>query len=97
MDLERQKKAPIYEALEKFRKKRVVPFDVPGHKRGRGNPELVELLGEKCVNLDVNSMKPLDNLCHPVSVIKEAEELVADAFGAEQAFRTYAGDRAYRY
>ena len=37
-----QKSAPIYEALEHFRKKRVVPFDVPGHKRGRGNPELVE-------------------------------------------------------
>lgn len=91
MDLERQKKAPIYEALEKFRKKRVVPFDVPGHKRGRGNPELVELLGEKCVNLDVNSMKPLDNLCHPVSVIKEAEELVADAFGAEHAFLMIGG------
>ena len=32
--------APIYEALEAFRKMRVVPFDVPGHKRGRGNPEL---------------------------------------------------------
>ena len=31
-------------------------------------------------------MKPLDNLCHPVSVIKEAEELAADAFGAEHAF-----------
>ena len=91
MDLERQKKAPIYEALEKFRKKRVVPFDVPGHKRGRGNPELVELLGEKCVSLDVNSMKPLDNLCHPVSVIKEAEELVADAFGAEHAFLMIGG------
>lgn len=91
MNLERQKKAPIYEALEKFRKKRVVPFDVPGHKRGRGNPELVELLGEKCVNLDVNSMKPLDNLCHPVSVIKEAEELVADAFGAEHAFLMIGG------
>ena len=91
MDLERQKKAPIYESLEKFRKKRVVPFDVPGHKRGRGNPELVELLGEKCVSLDVNSMKPLDNLCHPVSVIKEAEELVADAFGAEHAFLMIGG------
>ncbi len=25
-----------------------------GHKRGRGNPELVELLGEKCVGIDVN-------------------------------------------
>ena len=31
-------------------------------------------------------MKPLDNLCHPVSVIKEAEELTAEAFGAEHAF-----------
>ena len=31
-------------------------------------------------------MKPLDNLCHPVSVIKEAEELAAEAFRAEHAF-----------
>ena len=37
-----QNKAPIYEALEKFKKMRVVPFDVPGHKRGRGNAELTE-------------------------------------------------------
>ena len=86
MNLERQKSAPIYEALEEFRRRRVVPFDVPGHKRGRGNPELVQLLGEKCVGLDVNSMKPLDNLCNPVSVIREAEELAADAFGASHAF-----------
>ena len=87
MDLEAQKRAPIYEALERFRKKRVVPFDVPGHKRGRGNPELAALLGEKCVGLDVNSMKPLDNLCHPVSVIREAEELAAEAFGASHVLQ----------
>ena len=69
-----QNRAPIYEALEQFRKMRVVPFDVPGHKRGRGNPELTAFLGQQCVGVDVNSMKPLDNLCHPVSVIREAEE-----------------------
>ena len=86
MDLKRQASAPLYEAIETFRKKRIVPFDVPGHKRGRGNPELVDLLGERCVGIDVNSMKPLDNLCHPVSVIKEAQELTAEAFGAEHAF-----------
>ncbi len=86
LDIERQKKAPVYTALERFRKQRVVPFDVPGHKRGRGNPELVDFLGERCVGIDVNSMKPLDNLCHPVSVIKEAEELAADAFGASHSF-----------
>ncbi len=86
-----QQRAPIYEALERFRRMRIVPFDVPGHKHGRGNPELVELLGNKCVGIDVNSMKPLDNLCHPVSVIKEAEELAADAFGAAHAFLMVGG------
>lgn len=78
-----QRRAPIHEALETFRQMRVVPFDVPGHKRGRGNPELTAFLGQQCVGVDVNSMKPLDNLCHPVSVIREAEELAADAFGKE--------------
>ena len=86
-----QEDAPIYEALEQFRRMRIVPFDVPGHKRGRGNPELSELLGDRCVNIDVNSMKPLDNLCHPVSVIKEAEELAAEAFGAAHAFLMVGG------
>ena len=55
-----QRRAPIYEALEQFRQMRVVPFDVPGHKRGRGNPELTAFLGQQCVGVDVNSMKPLD-------------------------------------
>ena len=81
-----QVNAPIYEALRKFRRMRVVPFDVPGHKRGRGNMELTEFLGEDCMNVDVNSMKPLDNLCHPVSVIKDAEMLAAQAFKAANAF-----------
>lgn len=81
-----QENAPIYEALLRLKRMRVVPFDVPGHKRGRGNKELTEFLGESCMEVDVNSMKPLDNLCHPVSVIKDAEELAAEAFGAANAF-----------
>lgn len=86
-----QNKAPIYEALQTFRQMRVVPFDVPGHKHGRGNPELTEFLGKQCVAVDVNSMKPLDNLCHPTSVIREAEILAADAFGAAHAFLMVGG------
>ena len=83
---DRQNKAPIYEALQRFKRMRVVPFDVPGHKRGRGNEELTDFLGQDCMDADVNSMKPLDNLCHPVSVIKEAEDIAAEAFGASNAF-----------
>ena len=86
-----QSKMPIFEALEQYKASRTVPFDVPGHKRGRGNKELTDFLGEKCMNVDVNSMKPLDNLCHPVSVIKEAEERAADAFGAKHAFLMVGG------
>ena len=80
-----QSRAPLYEAMREHRLNRVVPFDVPGHKGGRGNRTLTEFLGENCLKNDVNSMKPLDNLCHPVSVIKQAQELAADAFGAENS------------
>lgn len=81
-----QKRAPIYEALKDYKAKRVVSFDVPGHKQGRGNPDLTDFLGQQCMSVDVNSMKPLDNLCHPVGVIREAEEIAADAFGAQHVF-----------
>lgn len=81
-----QERTPLHEALEKHRSERMAHFDVPGHKGGRGNKELKYFLGEETLKLDVNSMKPLDNLCHPVSVIKEAQELAAQAFGASEAF-----------
>jgi arginine/lysine/ornithine decarboxylase len=38
------------------------------------------------VEIDVNSMKSLDKLCHPVSVIRDAEALAAEAFGARTRF-----------
>ncbi|MGN1119884.1 MAG: aminotransferase class I/II-fold pyridoxal phosphate-dependent enzyme [Oscillospiraceae bacterium] len=78
-------RAPLYEAMKEYQLNRVVKFDVPGHKGGRGNKVLSGFLGEGCMKNDVNSMKPLDNLCHPVSVIKEAQEYAADAFGAENS------------
>ncbi len=83
--MKNQEKAPILEALKKHRKNRVVRFDVPGHKGGRGNKEIRDFLGKDCLEIDVNSMKPLDNLCHPTSVIKEAQDIAADAFGAKHA------------
>lgn len=89
-----QSRAPVLEALEKMKGERLVPFDVPGHKHGKGNFELTEFLGQKCLSVDVNSMKMLDNLCHPVSVIKEAQELAAEAFGAAHAYFMVGGTTA---
>ena len=52
-----QRRAPIYEALEQFRQMRVVPFDVPGHKRGRGNPELTAEI-EALVRANLDKLNP---------------------------------------
>ena len=82
----RQSKTPLADALDAQRINRLAHFDVPGHKGGRMNPELPDYFGKLCMSLDVNSMKPLDNLGHPVSVIKDAQELAAEAFGADNAF-----------
>lgn len=79
-------KTPIFTAMKAYREKKVIPFDVPGHKHGRGLREYAEYFGDAMLELDVNSMKPLDFLGNPISVIKESEVLMADAFGADQAY-----------
>jgi arginine decarboxylase len=79
-------KAPLFEALNRHINNRVIPFDVPGHKQGHGNSELRKLFPRSVLEADVNSMKPLDFICNPVSVIAGAEALLADAFNADHAF-----------
>jgi arginine/lysine/ornithine decarboxylase len=81
-----QTKTPVFTAMKAYRERNVVPFDVPGHKHGKGLNEYTNYFGEAMMALDVNSMKPLDFLGNPVSVIKEGEALMADAFGADSAF-----------
>ena len=81
-----QNTTPLYSALQEHIDKRVIPFDVPGHKQGAGNGELLKLFPKSVLEADVNSMKPLDFLCNPVSVIKKAEDLMAEAYFADESF-----------
>lgn len=77
---------PIKDALTAYRGNRIVSFDVPGHKQGKGNTDLKDFLGTDCLDFDVNSMQCLDNLCHPTGVIAKAHALAAEAFQAAHAF-----------
>lgn len=77
---------PLFEALVNYAKQDVTPFDVPGHKMGLQTNPLTWTLGEMTLRMDVNSMKELDLLSHPVSVIKEAQQLAAQAFHADHAY-----------
>lgn len=81
-----QNKTPLFTALKEYHQRNVIPFDVPGHKHGRGLKEFTDYVGNTVMEIDVNSMKCLDNICNPIGVIKEAEELAAYAYGADQAF-----------
>ena len=91
IDKDRQNKTVLFDALKNHLSNRVVRFDVPGHKGGRGNKEFRDFIGLEAMQMDVNSMKPLDNLCHPTSVIKEAQEIAAEAFGAKEAYFMVSG------
>lgn len=81
-----QNRAPIVEALKKNVNKRLVSFDVPGHKQGKGNPLLRDFIGAHALQYDVNSRRDIDNLNHPTGIIFEAEKLAAKAFKAGHAF-----------
>ena len=81
-----QKRTPLWDALCAYRAQGIIPFHVPGHKQGRGNPELTEKLGPTALGLDLTCMEGLDNILNPLDVIKEAQDLAADAFRAEHAY-----------
>ncbi|GFN21917.1 aminotransferase class I/II-fold pyridoxal phosphate-dependent enzyme [Thermanaeromonas sp. C210] len=81
-----QTRTPIFTALKQYVNDGVLPFHVPGHKQGRALAELKEYVGEKVLAMDLTCMPDLDNICNPRSVIREAEELTAAAYGADYAF-----------
>ena len=66
---------------------KTIPFHVPSHKKGQGIfNEFKEFIGENPFKIDVTVFKSVDSLHHPTSVIKEAQELAADAYGADNSF-----------
>jgi arginine decarboxylase len=82
-----QSQAPLLEALQTLARKPHAPFYAPGHKRGQGIPQpLAQLLGTSVFPADLPELPELDNLFAPLGVIKEAQQLAAEAFGAEQTW-----------
>ncbi|MEF2968773.1 aminotransferase class I/II-fold pyridoxal phosphate-dependent enzyme [Paenibacillus sp. M1] len=87
--------APLYEALLQYKARGDVSFHVPGHKNGtsyRGK----DLGGElaQVMSIDVTEITGTDDLHHPEGVIREAQRLAAEAFGAEETFFLVGGSTA---
>mgnify|MGYP002346010067 CR=1 FL=1 len=81
-----QTKTPFFEKIKAYGNSGTTPLDVPGHKLGAIHNEFLEYVGKNTFLLDANAPKGLDNLSKPKGVIKEAQALAADAFGADHAY-----------
>jgi arginine/lysine/ornithine decarboxylase len=80
-------RAPLLEALQAFRARGDVPFAPPGHRQGRFvDPRVLAILGHGVFASDVLTLNELDDRRQSQGVLTQAEELMADAVGAEQAF-----------
>lgn len=81
-----QDKIPLLQAMQAYASRDIAAFDVPGHKRGHGVDILTKHFGKQLMRLDTNSMPILDHVGHPTGVIKEAQDLLADVYGADESF-----------
>ncbi|BBI34593.1 arginine decarboxylase [Cohnella abietis] len=55
------------------------------------DPEYREFIGQNILDIDLINIAPLDDLHQPVGVILEAQQLAADAFGADATYFSVQG------
>ncbi len=78
---------PLLAALQSSGNRPHAPFYVPGHKRGRGiSSQLSHLLGKAVFRYDLPELPEFGNLLPPEGVMKAAQDLAANAFGADETW-----------
>src|ERR1700712_492277 len=87
-----QDRAPFLDALADYQRLDRYGFTPPGHRHGRGaDPRTLEVLGTEPFRSDVLASSGLDDRASSGKVLETAEELMADAVGAEHAFFSTCG------
>ncbi|MEU0742628.1 ornithine decarboxylase [Streptomyces sp. NPDC006134] len=85
-------RVPVLEALQEFRRRGDVAYGPPGHKQGRGvDPRVADIVGLDVFRSDVLSLNGLDDRRQSQGVLSQAQDLMADAVGADRAFFSTCG------
>src|SRR3954451_24728028 len=85
-------RVPVLEAIEEFRRRGDVVFGPPGHHQGLGvDPRVLAVMGEGVFGSDILSLNGLDDRRQSQGILSDAQELMADAVGAEHAFFSTCG------
>jgi len=88
------RRIPVLDAILSHLRRSQGAFHVPGHKMGRGLPaEIGQWLGQ-AGRLDLTEIPGLDDLHAPEGPIREALDLAAEAFGAEETYWLINGSTA---
>jgi arginine/lysine/ornithine decarboxylase len=87
-----QNEAPLVDALAEYHRLDRYGFTPPGHRQGRGaDPRVRKVLGADTFRSDVLASAGLDDRSSSGGYLKKAEQLMAEAVGAEQAFFSTCG------
>ncbi|MEH7076059.1 aminotransferase class I/II-fold pyridoxal phosphate-dependent enzyme [Neobacillus drentensis] len=87
-----QNQTPLFSGLLAHAKKNPIQFHIPGHKKGAGiDPEFRNFIGDNALSIDLINIGPLDDLHQPKGIIKQAQDLAAEAFGADRTFFSVQG------
>ncbi|MFC4320339.1 aminotransferase class I/II-fold pyridoxal phosphate-dependent enzyme [Litchfieldia salsa] len=87
-----QSETPLFTGLLQHAKKNPIQFHIPGHKKGTGiDPEFRDFIGDNALSIDLINIGPLDDLHQPKGMIKQAQDLAAEAFGADHTFFSVQG------
>ncbi|MDQ6596807.1 aminotransferase class I/II-fold pyridoxal phosphate-dependent enzyme [Bacillus salipaludis] len=87
-----QNQTPLFSGLLAHAKRNPVQFHIPGHKKGAGmDPDFRNFIGENALSIDLINIGPLDDLHAPKGMIKQAQDLAAEAFGADRTFFSVQG------
>lgn len=82
-----QSSAPLADALVQCAHRHRAAFYTPGHKGGHGISSVHRtVFGDDIFRVDVPELPELDDLFAPEGVILAAQQLAAEAFGAEQTW-----------
>ena len=85
-------RAPLLEALADYHRLERYGFTPPAHRQGRGiDPRVLEVMGLEPFRDDVLASAGLDDRTSSDGYLDQAEELMADAVGAEHAFFSTCG------
>src|SRR5689334_16012436 len=87
-----QSRTPVLDALREYHRRDHLSFTPPGHRQGAGaDPRVREVLGADVFRNDLIATGGLDDRATRGHVIAEAQELMAEAVGAEAAFFSTCG------